>query len=81
LASVENKKRNTSDLGGPRLPDSGAKMSKMSPVATVKKRTKSAAKEYGPHEHFGSPLNICRICGQKYSYAPKPLDPFRESKN
>jgi hypothetical protein len=56
-------------------------MSKMSPVATVKKRTKSAAKEYGPHEHFGSPLNICRICGQKYSYAPKPLDPFRESKN
>ena len=45
----------------------------------VKKRTK-VAKDYGPHEHFGSPLNVCRICGEKYSYVQRPHDPFRDNK-
>jgi len=35
----------------------------------------AVAKEYPPHEHFGSPLNICRVCGAKYSYVEKPYDP------
>jgi hypothetical protein len=39
--------------------------------AAPKKRAK-VVKEYAPHEHFGSPLNICRICGEKYSYVQKP---------
>jgi hypothetical protein len=38
-----------------------------------KKRAK-AIKEYPPHEHFGSPLNVCRICGEKYTYVQKPYD-------
>ena len=38
---------------------------------TPKKRAK-VVKEYPPHEHFGSPLNVCRICGEKYSYVQKP---------
>ncbi len=42
----------------------------------VKKRAKATpvAKEYPPHEHFGSPLNVCRVCGAKYTYTPKPYD-------
>lgn len=40
-------------------------------TAPVKKRAKAKI-DYGPHEHFGSPLNVCRICGEKYSYVPKP---------
>ncbi len=47
------------------------------PVATVvpKKPKKAAAvKEYPPHEHFGSPLNVCRVCGVKYTYTAKPFD-------
>jgi len=39
--------------------------------AAPKKRAK-VVKEYAPHEHFGSPLNVCRICGEKYSYVQKP---------
>jgi ribosomal protein S14 len=39
--------------------------------APPKKRAK-VIKEYPPHEHFGSPLNVCRICGEKYSYVQKP---------
>jgi hypothetical protein len=39
--------------------------------APPKKRAK-VVKEYPPHEHFGSPLNVCRICGEKYSYVQKP---------
>lgn len=44
------------------------------PVRVPVKRAviKKAAKVYPPHEHFGSPLNICRVCGEKYSYTPKP---------
>ncbi len=45
------------------------------PVAVVKAAPKKRAKvvkEYAPHEHFGSPLNVCRICGEKYSYVQKP---------
>jgi hypothetical protein len=45
------------------------------PAPVRKKRASTAAvKEYPPHEHFGSPLNICRVCGVKYSYVPKPYD-------
>lgn len=33
---------------------------------------KAALKEYPPHEHFGSPTNVCRVCGEKYTYASKP---------
>lgn len=29
-------------------------------------------KVYPPHEHFGSPLNTCRVCGEKYTYTQKP---------
>ncbi len=43
------------------------------PVPVVKKRAAPAAKVYPPHEHFGSPLNVCRICGEKYSYTQKPF--------
>ena len=39
--------------------------------APPKKRAK-VVKVYAPHEHFGSPLNVCRICGEKYSYVQKP---------
>ena len=39
--------------------------------APAKKRAK-VVKEYAPHEHFGSPLNVCRICGEKYTYVQKP---------
>jgi hypothetical protein len=45
------------------------------PIAVVKAAPKKRAKvvkEYAPHEHFGSPLNVCRICGEKYSYVQKP---------
>jgi hypothetical protein len=45
------------------------------PVVVRKKRAPAAStKEYPPHEHFGSPLNVCRVCGVKYSYVPKPYD-------
>lgn len=42
------------------------------PVPVLKKRKPAVAKIYPPHEHFGSPLNICRVCGEKYSYTQKP---------
>ena len=51
------------------------------PVVTVKKRARPAPKVYDAHEHFGSPLNICRICGEKYTYTQKPHDPFRAEAN
>jgi len=35
---------------------------------------------YAPHEHFGSPLNVCRICGEKYTYVAKSTDPFSADK-
>ncbi len=50
-----------------------------SPMA-IKKRAPARVKEYGPHEHFGSPDNICRTCGQTYSYTPKYRFPFAPSK-
>jgi len=40
--------------------------------APKKKRAPLAAKIHPPHEHFGSPLNICRVCGEKYTYVQKP---------
>ncbi len=44
------------------------------PVLVPAKRAQPAAKKiYPPHEHFGSPLNVCRICGEKYAYAQKPF--------
>ncbi|HTX58715.1 MAG TPA: hypothetical protein VMH02_03485 [Verrucomicrobiae bacterium] len=43
-----------------------------SPV--VPKKRAKAVKEYAPHEHFGSPLNVCRICGEKYTYVQKPYE-------
>ena len=42
------------------------------PVVVVKK-TAASKKVYPPHEHFGSPLNVCRVCGEKYSYTSKPF--------
>ncbi len=50
------------------------------PVRVVKKRAKAAPKVYAPHEHFGSPLNVCRICGEKYTYVAKSTDPFSSDK-
>jgi hypothetical protein len=52
------------------------------PVRVVKKRAPAAAKIYPPHEHFGSPLNVCRVCGEKYTYVQKPysLDGLSNSK-
>lgn len=44
-------------------------------VPVVKKRAAAQAKPakiYPPHEHFGSPLNVCRVCGEKYTYTQKP---------
>jgi hypothetical protein len=51
-------------------------------VPVVAKRAAAAAKVYPPHEHFGSPLNVCRVCGEKYSYSPKPysIDGLSNSK-
>lgn len=53
-------------------------------VPVVKKRAAptKVAKIYPPHEHFGSPLNICRVCGEKYTYIQKPysLDGLSNSK-
>lgn len=54
------------------------------PVAVAKAAPKKRAKvvkEYAPHEHFGSPLNVCRVCGEKYSYVQKPYDQLRVNKN
>lgn len=54
------------------------------PVARVKKPAAASAKKaYPPHEHFGSPLNVCRICGEKYSYTQKPfaINGLSSSKN
>jgi hypothetical protein len=50
-----------------------------SPTA-LKKRAK-VVKEYAPHEHFGSPLNVCRVCGETYKYTAKMEWPFAPSKN
>jgi len=49
--------------------------SKPAPVLVPAKRAApaKAAKVYPPHEHFGSPLNICRVCGEKYTYTQKPF--------
>lgn len=41
-------------------------------VPVVAKRAAAKAKVFAPHEHFGSPLNICRVCGEKYTYTQKP---------
>ncbi|HET9030278.1 MAG TPA: hypothetical protein VFN49_08875 [Candidatus Aquilonibacter sp.] len=44
------------------------------PVRIAKKPAAAVAKKvYPPHEHFGSPLNVCRVCGEKYSYTSKPF--------
>lgn len=58
-------------------PSIGAKSIDIIASATVpaKKRSKAPPKVYAPHEHFGSPLNVCRICGEKYSYVPRPVPP------
>ena len=45
---------------------------KLATVPVVAKRAAAAAKVYPPHEHFGSPLNVCRVCGEKYTYTQKP---------
>ncbi len=52
------------------------------PARVAKKRAPAAAKVYPPHEHFGSPLNVCRVCGEKYTYVQKPysLDGLSNSK-
>lgn len=51
-------------------------------VRVATKRAPAPAKVYPPHEHFGSPLNICRVCGEKYTYTQKPyaLDGLSNSK-
>lgn len=62
-------------------PRTGAKRANIiQPIIVVKKRAK-VIKDVGPHEHFGSPLNICRICGEKYSYVPKPHNVANANKN
>jgi hypothetical protein len=55
---------------------------KRTPVRVVTKRAAAPAKVYEPHEHFGSPLNVCRVCGEKYTYTQKPftLDGLSNSK-
>jgi ribosomal protein S14 len=45
----------------------------INPVEKNSTRAKRKEKVFPPHEHFGSPLNVCRICGQKYSYVQKPF--------
>ena len=51
-------------------------------VPAKAKRGAAPAKVYPPHEHFGSPLNVCRVCGEKYTYTQKPyaLDGLSNSK-
>lgn len=50
----------------------------METPTVAKRRAKAATEvvEYPGHEHFGSPLNICRVCGEKYKYTPKLEWPF-----
>jgi hypothetical protein len=48
-------------------------------TTATKTRSKAVVKEYAPHEHFGSPLNVCRICGEKYTYVPKPYSPLAKN--
>lgn len=45
----------------------------METLTIAKRRANAAAavKEYPPHEHFGSPLDTCRVCGETYTYTPK----------
>ena len=45
---------------------------KTAPVPAVTKRAPAPAKVYPPHEHFGSPTNVCRVCGEKYTYTQQP---------
>lgn len=42
------------------------------PVKRVAVKRVAVKKIYAPHECFGSPLSICRICGEKYTYTAKP---------
>src|SRR5579871_707820 len=61
-------------------PSTGARrVETIEPTATTKRRPK-IAKVYPPHEHFGSPLNVCRVCGEKYSYVERPHSPFAADK-
>lgn len=49
-------------------------------VTVPKKRAKTPVKKvYPPHECFGSPLNKCRICGEKYTYVIKPYGAFESN--
>ena len=74
---ASNKERASATCGCAQLPVGSESVSIIEPVTPVtKKRAKAAPKVYAPHEHFGSPLNICRICGEKYSYVPKPHNPL-----
>ena len=52
------------------------------PVRVAAKRPAAKLKVFPPHEHFGSPLNVCRVCGEKYTYTQKPytLDGLSTSK-
>lgn len=63
------------------LPQTGAKRADIIETPVVVKKRVKAVKEYAPHEHFGSPLNICRVCGEKYSYVQKSLNAPAVSKN
>ena len=42
-------------------------------VPALPKRAATPAKVYPPHEHFGNPTNVCRVCGEKYAYTQRPF--------
>jgi hypothetical protein len=62
------------------LSSSGARNVTVIETAAPPKKRGKAAKVYPPHEHFGSPTNVCRVCGETYAYAPKPYATFFSDK-
>lgn len=62
------------------LPASGARNVIVIETATAPKKRGKAAKVYPPHEHFGSPTNVCRTCGETYAYVAKPYATFFSGK-
>lgn len=80
MLRTTNKGKHASSLGGTLLlSGSQDRVDDIETTAPVKKRAK-AKKVFEPHEHFGSPLNICRICGEKYTYSQRPEYPIRDTK-
>lgn len=77
---IANKEDAPLILEARQLPASGARNVTVIETATPPKKRVKTAKVYPPHEHFGSPTNVCRTCGETYAYVPKPYATFFSDK-